>query len=207
MGEAEAVEAVIFDVGNVLIEWDPRHLYRKLLPDEAAVERFLSEVCAPEWNLAQDRGRSWADGVAERVALFPEHAALIRAFDARWQEMVPGAIEPSVATLRELKAEGVPVYGLTNFSAEKWRETTARFSFFELFDGVVVSAHEGVVKPDAAIYRILLGRYGLRPERCVFIDDSAANVAGARALGIRAIRFTPDLNLRAELKQLGLSAP
>lgn len=199
-----ALDVVVFDVGNVLIQWDPRHLYRKLLDDDAEVERFLSEVCTPEWNLAQDLGRSWADGVDERVARYPDMAALIRAFDARWSEMVPGAIEPSVSVLRDLKSAGVPIYGLTNFSAEKWRETIARFEFFSLFDGVVVSAHEGVVKPEPAIYRVLLERYGLAAEDCIFVDDSAANIDGAQAMGIAGIHFTPGLDLRAALKERGV---
>lgn len=205
---AQDVDTVVFDVGNVLIRWDPRNLYRKMIPesfaDEAAMERFLAEVCTPDWNLEQDRGRSWAEAVAERTARHPDHAELIRAFDERWMEMVPGAIESSVAVLRDLKAAGAPVYAITNFSAEKWDETIARFDFFALFDGIIVSAHERLVKPDAAIYRLCFERFGITPSRAVFIDDSAVNVAGSEATGMRAIRFHQGVDLRAALMSLGL---
>lgn len=195
--------AIVFDIGNVLIEWDPRHLYRKLLPDEAAVERFLTEICPPEWNIAQDAGRSWADAIAERVAVHPEHAELIRAFDLRWQEMVPQEIAASVSVLRDLKAAGAPLFAITNFSAEKFAECRARFDFLALFDDIVVSAHERLVKPDPRIYQVLFDRAGLDPAAAFFIDDSPPNVAAAEALGMPAIRFTPALDLRAEIRARG----
>lgn len=201
---AEKIDTVVFDVGNVLIEWDPRHLYRKLLPTEAEVERVVREVVPQSWNERQDAGRSWADGVAARVAERPDDAELIRAYDARWQEMVSGAIEPSVAVLRRLKAAGVPLFAITNFSAEKWAETIERFDFFALFDGVVVSAHERVLKPDPRIYRILFERHGVDPRRAVFIDDNPDNVAASEAVGMRAVFFTRTLDLSAALAALGL---
>ena len=199
-------EIVVFDVGNVLIHWDPRHLYRKLLATEQAVDRFLTEICPPEWNVEQDRGRRWADAIAERVANHPDQADLIRAFDVRWMEMVPGEIEENVALLRRLKERGVRVYGLTNFSAEKWEETCARFGFFALFDGVVVSAHERTIKPEPRIYEILFRRYAIDPLKAVFIDDSPANVAASEALGMRAVRFQPGVDAAATLRTLGLPA-
>ncbi|MEO1329877.1 MAG: HAD family phosphatase [Pseudomonadota bacterium] len=201
-------KAVVFDVGNVLIEWDPRNLYRKLLPDEAAVERFLAEICPPEWNLAQDAGRSWADGVAEAVARHPDQAVLIEAFDRRWRETVPGPIDANVALLRSLRTSGLPVFAITNFSAEKWAECLERFDFLTLFDDAVVSAHERLVKPDPRIYEVLFDRQlrprGLAPADALFLDDSPANVAASEALGMPAIRVTPDLDLAALLRARGL---
>jgi 2-haloacid dehalogenase len=201
-----AVDVVVFDVGNVLIQWDPRNLYRKLFDDAAAMERFLAEVCTDAWNLEQDRGRTWAEAVAERVPLFPQHEALIRAYAARWQEMVPGEVEGSVAILEALRRAGVPLYAITNFSAEKFAESQARFPFLRGFRDVVVSAQERLVKPDPAIYRLLLDRNGLDPARCLFIDDSEKNVRGAEYVGMRAHHFRDAPTLRAELAALGLPA-
>lgn len=200
------VDSVVFDVGNVLIRWDPRFLYRKLFAEEAAMERFLAEVCTEAWNLEQDRGRSWAEAVAERVALFPGQAALIRAYAERWQEMVPGPVEGTPELLAGLHAAGVPLYAITNFSAEKYAETRARFPFLGLFRDVVVSAHERLVKPDPEIYRVLLARNRLEAGRCLFIDDSERNVRGAEAVGMRAHHFRDAAGLARALAALGLHA-
>lgn len=202
-GEA-AVKAVVFDVGNVLVRWDPRFLFSKLLPDAEAVENFLSTVCTQEWNLEQDRGRSWSEAVAERTALFPEHAELIRAYDERWDETIGGEIPGSVAILEALANAGIPLYALTNFSREKFAETRTRFPFFGHFRGIVVSGEEGLVKPDRRIYALIAERYGLEPAATVFIDDSPANVVAAREFGFRAIGFVDADVLRAELEALGL---
>lgn len=201
-----AVDVVVFDVGNVLIRWDPRHLYRKLFDDAEAMERFLAEVCTDAWNLEQDRGRTWAEAIAERVPLFPAHAALIRAYSDRWQEMVPSEVEGTPAILEALRAAGVPLYAITNFSAEKFAESLARFPFLRGFRDVVVSAHERLVKPDPAIYRVLLERNGLDAARCLFIDDSEKNVRGAEAVGMRAHHFRDAVALRAALCALDLPA-
>jgi 2-haloacid dehalogenase len=198
------VTTVVFDIGNVLIEWDPLHLYRRLIPEEADRARFLAEVCTPAWNLEQDRGRTWAEAVAERAALFPEHADLIAAYDTGWQEMVPGAIAGSVAILEELEAADVPLYAISNFSAEKFVESVARFPFLGRFRGAIVSAHERLVKPDPAIFALCAERYGLDPATCVFIDDVPANIAAARAAGYRTIPFTDPPALRRDLVALGL---
>lgn len=200
-----ALTTVVFDIGNVLIEWDPRNLYRDLFDgDEMLMEDFLENVCTPEWNAEQDRGRSWADAVAALTAEHPDCAELIRAFDDCWQAMVPGEIDGTVEILRELKAQGTPLYALTNYSAEKFAQSRERFDFFDLFDGVVVSAHERLIKPDPALYRVLFDRYGLDPRRCGFIDDSPANVATARELGMTAWRFVGPDNFRADLTAAGL---
>ncbi|GGG30266.1 HAD family phosphatase [Chelatococcus composti] len=199
------ITTVVFDVGNVLISWDPRHLYRRIFDgDEERVERFLAEVCTAEWNLEQDRGRSFAEAIAERVAAFPQWREEIEAYDRRWHEMVPGAIEGTVRILETLRAAGVPTYAITNFSAEKFAETRARFPFLDGFHGIVVSAHERLVKPDEAIYRVLLDRYGLEAGQCLFIDDSPANVAAARAVGMAAHHFTAPDRLAQALRAEGL---
>jgi 2-haloacid dehalogenase len=205
-----ATKAVVFDLGGVLIEWDPRHLYRKLLADEAAVEEFLATVCTPEWNAEQDRGRPFAEGVAELVERHPEHAAAIAAYHERWPEMVAGDIPGTVEVLAELRAAGVPLYALTNWSAETFAITRGRFEFLEWFDGLLVSGEERVTKPDPAIFQLLLDRFGLDPTATVFVDDSEANVAAARRLGFDAIRFTGHEELRRELvarRLLPRSAP
>jgi 2-haloacid dehalogenase len=200
-------DVVIFDGGNVLVAWDPRHLYRKLLPDDDAVERFLSEVATTDWNNEQDRGRSWREAISLLVERHPGHADLIRAYDERWQEMISGPIEGSVDILAELLAMRTPLYAITNFSRKKWRESLGRFAFLGWFCDVVVSAHEGVMKPDPAIYRILLERNGLDAARCVFIDDSPANVASARDVGLQALRFTTPSALADDLRTLGFRLP
>jgi 2-haloacid dehalogenase len=198
------VDTVVFDVGNVLIRWDPRHLYSKLFGDPAVMERFLAEVCTDVWNLEQDRGRGWAEAIAERVALFPRHEALIRAYSERWHEMVPGEVEGTVPILERLRAAGVPLYAITNFSAEKFAEAQDRFPFLRGFRDVVVSAHERLLKPDPAIYRCLLDRNGLEAGRCLFIDDSERNVRAAEGVGMRAHHFRNAEGLAAALRALGL---
>ena len=201
---ATVTEAVVFDVGNVLIEWDPRRLYRKLLPDDAAVERFLATVCTPEWNAEQDRGRPVADAVATLAAAHPGQHDLIAAYYGRWTEMLGGSIGGTVRILSALRAEGVPCYGLTNFSSETWGLALRRFPFLTTFDGVVVSGREGVIKPDRAIYRRLIARYGLRPEVTAFVDDQHANVGAAGHLGFQATRFESAARLRHDFRRLGL---
>lgn len=195
----------VFDVGNVLIRWDPFRVYREMIPDEAKRHWFLQNVCTAAWNLEQDRGRSWEEGVALLVASHPEWEAQIRAYDERWHEAVPGLIEDSVAVLEDLKARGDKVYAITNFSREKWAECLIRFPFLQSFDGVVVSAHEGVIKPDPAIYRILFERYDLAPQDCIFIDDSAKNIETARAVGMQGIHFVEPIDLREELARRGVA--
>jgi 2-haloacid dehalogenase len=199
-----ATKAVVFDLGGVLIDWDPRYLYRKLLADEAAVEDFLATVTTPEWNAEQDRGRPFAQGVAELVRRHPAHAAAIAAYHERWTEMLGGEVPGTVAVLAELRAAGVPLYALSNWSAETFRLTRGRFPFLEWFDGVVVSGEEGVIKPDRRIFELLLERFGLVPDATVFVDDSPANVAAARDLGMDAVRFHDAAGLRRDLAARGL---
>jgi 2-haloacid dehalogenase len=205
-----ATKAAVFDLGGVLIDWDPRYLYRKLLADEAAVEEFLATVCTPEWNAEQDRGRPFAEGVAELVERHPVHAAAITAYHERWPEMLGGAVDDTVEVLAELRAAGVPVYALTNWSAETFGVARERFEFLEWFDGVLVSGEERMIKPDPAIFRLLLDRFGLDPEATFYVDDSEQNVAAADRLGFDAVRFTTPAQLRRDLvarRLLARSAP
>jgi 2-haloacid dehalogenase len=199
-----AAKAVVFDLGGVLIDWDPRYLYRKLLADDEAVEEFLATVTTPEWNLEQDRGRPFAEAVAELVERHPDHAAAIAAYHERWPEMLGGDIPGAVELLAELRAAGVPLYALTNWSAETFRFARERFEFLSWFDGVVVSGEERVIKPDPRIFGVLLDRFGLTPEATLFVDDSAANVAAARELGFDAVRFQDPDRLRRDLAARGL---
>jgi 2-haloacid dehalogenase len=199
------VDTVIFDIGNVLIEWDPENLYRKLIPDDAERHRFLGEVCTMDWNLQQDLGRTWDVAIQELTAQFPDEAELIAAYSERWQEMVPGEITGSVAILDALKDAGVPLYAITNFSSEKFEETKLRFPFLaSSFKDIVVSAEERLLKPDRRIFEILVERNNLIPSGCVFIDDSLKNVEGARNAGLEAIHFTGSDKLRQELSAYGL---
>ncbi len=199
-----AVTNVVFDIGNVLIRWNPDGLYQGLIPDAAKRKWFLAEVCTDAWNREFDRGRSFAAGVAERVALHPEWEAEIRAWDERWHEMVPGPIEGSVGLLEGLRAAGVPTWSITNFSREKYPEALARFPFLNGFRDTVVSAHEGLLKPDPAIYRVLIDRNGLDPWTCFFVDDLAENVAAARSVGMKGAVFTSPERLAVDLAALGL---
>jgi 2-haloacid dehalogenase len=197
------VDAVVFDLGGVLIDWNPRHLYRKLMP-AAEVEEFLASVCTREWNQRQDAGRPVADAVAELVALHPDRQELIAAYYERWEEMVSGPVEGVPEILAELDRRGVPLYALSNWSAETFPRTRARFEFLGRFRGITLSGEEGYNKPDPRLYRALIDRYQLDPRRTLFIDDHDPNVEAARALGMIAIAFRDAAQLRAELEQLGL---
>lgn len=198
-------KTVVFDLGGVLVDWDPRYLYRTLMPSEAEVERFLTEVATPEWNAAQDVGRTWAEAVETLSAQFPEHADLIAAYDERWLETIRGDIPGTVEILGQLRAAGTPLYALTNWSAEKFPLARERFGWLAWFEGIVVSGEEQVVKPDPRIYRILLDRHGLDPAATVFIDDSRPNVEAAAAVGITALHFTSPQGLRDDLDGLGFT--
>lgn len=203
--EGLLMTTLVFDVGNVLIRWDPRFLYERMFPgDPERMEWFLDTICTSAWNLEMDRGASFADQVADLVSRHPEWEAHIRAFDTGWHDMVPGDIPENVALLEAALATGEPVYAITNFSREKWADAQARFPVLTRFTGVVVSAHERLVKPDPAIYRVLLERNGLAAGDCLFIDDSEKNVAGARAVGMRALHCPPGFDLAAGLAAEGV---
>ncbi len=195
---------IVFDIGNVLLRWDPRFLYRKIFTDESRMEWFLANVCSSDWNLEQDRGRSFAEAVREATLRHPGHGAEIAAYDMRWQETLPHAIDGSVAILESLAARGGALYAITNWNGEKFRETRGRFAFLGHFRDIVVSGDERLVKPDPAIYRLLLDRNGLAAADCLFIDDSALNVAGAEAVGMKAHHFRSPELLAESLRRAGL---
>ena len=195
---------VVFDLGGVLIDWNPRYLYRHLFDDETAMETFLAEVATPEWNARQDEGRTWAAAVEMLASEHPEHRDLIAAYWHRWHEMLGGAIGPTVEILDELRGSGVRLLALTNWSAETFPVARERYHFLEWFDGIVVSGDLKIAKPDPRIFRHLVDHYGLEPSATVFIDDSAANVSAAAALGLTALRFEGAATLRRDLAALGL---
>lgn len=195
----------IFDLGGVLLQWNPRFLYRKLFNgDDAAMEHFLATVCTTEWNERQDGGRSFAEATRELLPRHADKVALIEAWSRRFDEMVLGAIDGTVAVLAELRQLGVPIYAITNWSAETYPSVRRRFAFLEWFHDIVVSGAERVMKPDPRIFQILLERQAIAPESAVFIDDVAANAVAAAALGIHGIHFRSPEQLRDELVAVGM---
>ena len=198
-------DAVIFDLGGVLVDWDPRYLYRKLFSgDEAGMERFLATVTTPAWNLEQDRGRSFAEAVALLREAHPQQAELGDAYFDRWPEMLGGAIDGTVDVLAELRAADVELHAITNWSDETFPHAVARFPWLAWFKTITVSGRERLLKPDAAIFRLMLGRTGLDAHRCVFVDDLAANADAASALGMHGIVFTSPRDLHDALRRLRL---
>ncbi len=197
---------VIFDLGGVLIDWDPRHLYRELIGDDVAMEGFLTEICTQAWNQEQDAGRPVAEGTDELLRRHPEHGEWIRAYYGEFDRMLKGAIEGSVDILGRVKAGGARVFALTNWARETFPIAERRFDFIGWFEAVMVSGRVGMRKPDARIFRHALDVFGLAAEDALFIDDSAANVASAESLGIRGIRFETPEALADRLTRLGLLA-
>jgi 2-haloacid dehalogenase len=197
-------KAVIFDIGAVLIDWNPRYLYSKLLPDDAAIDAFFHEVGFDAWNRALDGGGRWGPAVMDLSERFPHRRELIAASHSRWHEMLPGAIDGTVAILEQLAAKQTPLYAITNYSSEKWSETFPRFPFFRHFRDIVVSGDEGLLKPEPEIFQLCLERNGLNADRCIFIDDSAKNVTGAAAVGIDSILFQSPEQLEGDLTSRGI---
>jgi 2-haloacid dehalogenase len=198
-------DTVIFDLGGVLLDWNPRHLYRQLFAgDEAAMEAFLAGVCTGEWNRRQDAGRSCEEGCALLKAEHPHKAALIDAYYTRHLDMIAGPIHGSVEILAALRERGTPLYFLSNYAAETYPLALGRYAFLSWFKGGIVSAHVGTLKPEPEIYRRLLDRHAIDPARAVFIDDVAANAEAARPFGIHPIHFRDPEALRSELAEIGL---
>ena len=197
------ITAVVFDLGGVLVDWNPEYLYSKLISDPTDRKVFLDEICTLEWNYAMDAGLSVREEVAKLAAERPEYADLINAWWDQWSDMLGDEIPGTRAIAERISASGMPLYALTNWSAETWPLGLAGFPFLrDLFDGIVVSGDEGVAKPDPRLFEILKDRYSLAPETTVFIDDSPANVAAAAALGYRSHRFTRANDLETWLKDL-----
>lgn len=204
MVDVTSSTTVVFDLGGVLVEWDPRHLYRKLFDAPDEMESFLAEVTTAEWNAQQDAGRPWAEAVETLVAEHPERRELIEAFHVRWPEMLTGEIPGTVDVLTELRAAGIRLIALSNWSAEMFPVARERFDFLSWFEGIVISGEVGVNKPDPRIFAHLVERFGIEPAATLFIDDSPANIDAARVLGFRAVQFTDAAELRRELVGLGL---
>jgi 2-haloacid dehalogenase len=206
---AANVDVVVFDIGNVLIRWDPRNLYRQLGYADVDIAAVIAETGLAEINHRQlDAGAPFGATIAALAARFPHHAPFVQAFHARWEEMLGGAIDTTIALVDELKEAGVPVHAISNFSREKFDIARARFPVLDRFDELIVSGDVGMVKPDAEIFELLIKRRDLTPARAVFIDDSAANIATARRLGFATIHFTEgETDLRAELAGLRLITP
>ncbi len=199
-----SIETIIFDLGGVLIDWNPRYLYRKIF-DEDEMEYFLTEICSPEWNEQQDAGRSWDEAIAMLVEQYPDYEEAIVAYNERWREMLGGAVQGSVDILTHFyENKDYRLYALTNWSAETWPVATKEFPFLNYFEGVLVSGEEMMKKPDPRIYNLILDRYDIDRGKAVFIDDSLKNVEGARAVGLPAIHFTSPDQLRESLEQVGI---
>ena len=202
MGAQPSHHQIIFDLGNVLIRWDPRKLYRKIFrDDEGGMEWFLANVCNAAWNEQLDSGLSFADAIQERTRAFPKYADQIRAYQERWFETLGDPIGENVALLKDLREIGYKVYALTNWSAETFYPAQKRFEFLGWFEGVVVSGEERLIKPDPRIYHLLLSRYNLRANSAIFMDDSLKNIEAARSIGIDAIHFSEGVDLRQELRR------
>ena len=201
------IDAVIFDIGGVLLDWNPRYLYRKLIDDEAAMERFLSEVCTMEWHEDNDRGVPFEVTCARLAAEHPDEAELIWAWGQRTEEMVGGPIDGTVEILSELREQGIRLYALTNMETHTYPLRRERFEFLRWFEGTVVSSDEGIVKPDPRLFRILLERYGLQAPSTLLIDDSARNIEAARELGLATVHFRSPEALRQALEETGLLEP
>ena len=205
MTPSAAVDAVVFDLGGVLVEWDPAHLDRQLLGSDEAVEEFLDEVGFAAWNHTVDSGeRSWAEAVADLGGRHPHRQELIAAYPARFGETLVGPIDGTVQILEELHRAGTRLLALTNWSAELFPHARERFGFLELFEGIVVSGEERMAKPDRRIFDLVIERHGLASGRTLFVDDRADNVEAARAAGMQAVVFTDPAGLRRDLTRLGL---
>jgi 2-haloacid dehalogenase len=198
------IEAIVFDLGGVLIDWDPRYLYRSLFDDERSMEAFLSTVTTAEWNEQQDLGRSFEDGVAELVGAFPQHSDLIAAYRDRWDEMLAGEIAGAGELIAELLDAAIPLYALTNWSAETFPIARQRFPWLARFRGVIVSGEEGIGKPDRRIFELVLSRFRVRADRTLFVDDRQVNLTAAERCGFRTLVFTSTDQLRADLVAEGL---
>ncbi|MDQ1770996.1 HAD-IA family hydrolase [Labilibaculum sp. A4] len=197
------IKNIIFDFGGVLIDWDPRYLYRNVFQDEAEMEYFLKDVCSTEWNIKQDAGRSLNEATEELVKEIPQYEKEIRNYYSDWVKMIGGAIEENAALIKDLK-DKYRLFGLTNWSAETFPIVFDQYPFFKELEGIVVSGTEKIIKPDARIYQLLLTRYGLEANESLFIDDNQENINAANRLGFNTIPLLKGVNLKDELERLGL---
>ncbi len=200
------VSAVVFDVGRVLFQWELRYLFAQLIADRQELDWFLASVVTEEWHFQHDAGRPLAEMVAERIAKFPGHAALIEAYAARFNDTIPGSVPGSLELVEALHGAGVPLFAITNFGAEFWPAFRATQPIFDRFRDVVVSGVERMVKPDPAIYALAARRFGHAPADMLFIDDNAANIASARGCGWQVHHFTDAARLAEDLRARRLIA-
>jgi 2-haloacid dehalogenase len=199
------IQAILFDFGNVLLEWNPRHVYRRYFPgNEEAMEQFLHEVNFMDWNAQQDKGRSFAEGVALLSQQFPQYSNLIQAYHDNWKDSIGDYFEGTVAIMERLKDAGYRLYGLSNWSAETFPYAREKYHFFDLLDDILISGEVGMIKPEPEIFQLLLSRIGRPANECLFIDDSQANVEQAQKMGFSTIRFESPEQLEAELQNLEL---
>jgi len=201
----KSIDTIIFDLGGVLIDWNPRYVYRTIFKTEKEVEWFLENITTSEWNEHQDAGYPLHKATEELIAKHPDWEPEIKAYYGRWLEMLGDQLHETVDILRQLKQSGkYKLYALTNWSAETFPHALERFEFFKIFDGVVVSGQEKMRKPSPAFYQILLDRYHIDPYTTIFIDDSLRNVEGAEAVGITGVHFHNPSQLKGELQRLGI---
>jgi 2-haloacid dehalogenase len=199
------IKAIIFDFGNVLLEWDPRYVYQRYFPNDAeGMERFLREVNFMDWNSLQDKGRPFTEGIAILSREFPQYSHLIQAYQDHWIDSLGGSLDGTVAILKELKQAGYPVYGLSNWSAETFPRAREKHDFFDLLDDFVISGEVGHVKPHPEIFQITLERIGRSAHECLFIDDAQANILQAQKLGFATVLFESPEQLRSRLVELGI---
>jgi 2-haloacid dehalogenase len=202
---AEKIETIIFDLGGVLIDWNPRYLYRKILKDEDQVTWFLENICTSEWNDQQDAGRSFEEATRELILKHPEWEEAINAWYGRWQETITGSISGTVDILKKIKgSKEYRLYALTNWSAETFPWALDNFEFLHWFEGILVSGQEKTRKPFPEFYQLLFDRYAIDPSRALFIDDNIKNIEGARALGLPSVHFQNPDQLKSELTRLGV---
>ncbi|HUB42290.1 MAG TPA: HAD family phosphatase [Streptosporangiaceae bacterium] len=200
------INAVVFDLGGVLIDWNPRHLYRRLFADPAEMEDFLARVCTADWHRQHDLGADIRQSCEELASQHAQYRDMIMAWADRGEEMAPGQFDQTVNVLRTLKTAGLGCYALSNMEPEAFASRSARFPFMQWFDGQVISGLEGVAKPDSRIFEVLLQRYGLAPAATVFVDDSQRNVEAARDLGFNVVHYMSADQLKRELQALGVQA-
>lgn len=199
------ITSVVFDIGGVLIDWNPRHMFRNVFESEEEMEWFLSNICTYDWNVQQDGGKLFSVATAELSAKYPEYSDKIAMYYGRWTEMLGGELSDTVEIFQELKSAGMPLYALSNWSHEAFPYAYERYGFMKQFDGLVVSGYEKLLKPDHAIYRVLMERYNINPAESVYIDDNKPNADAARELGFYSIHFQSPEQLRRELKNIGLN--
>ena len=199
-----SIKAVIFDFGGVLLKWDPHKLYRRYFDQPQHIDHFLAEINFAAWNAEQDRGRPFADAVAELSVQFPQYSHLIRAYYEHFEDSIVGPIDGTVELLQDLKQAGYPLYALSNWSAETYPRVRPQYDFFDLFDKIILSGEVKLLKPDPAIFKLALQKINHTAHECLLIDDTEANIYSAKKLGIHTIHFKSAEQLRMELRILGL---